>query len=76
VYLDTLVFIGGIGAQYGSEDQLSFAVGAVSASWVWFLALGYYARLLRPTFENPKAWTVLDIGIGLLMWSIALTLLL
>ena len=76
VYLDTLVFIGGIGAQYGSEDQLSFAVGAVSASWVWFLALGYGARLLRPTFENPKAWTVLDIGIGLLMWSIALTLLL
>lgn len=76
VYLDTLVFIGGIGAQYGSEDQLSFAVGAVSASWVWFLALGYCARLLRPTFENPKAWTVLDIGIGLLMWSIALTLLL
>jgi L-lysine exporter family protein LysE/ArgO len=30
---------------------------------------------LRPTFENPKAWTVLDVGIGLLMWSIALTLL-
>jgi len=76
VYLDTLVFIGGIGAQYGSDDQLSFAVGAVSASWVWFLALGYGARLLRPTFENPKAWTVLDVGIGLLMWSIALTLLL
>lgn len=76
VYLDTLVFIGGLGAQYGSEDQLSFAVGAVSASWVWFLALGYGARLLRPTFENPKAWTILDIGIGLLMWSIALTLLL
>jgi L-lysine exporter family protein LysE/ArgO len=76
VYLDTLVFIGGLGAQYGSEDQLSFAVGAVSASWVWFLTLGYGARLLRPTFENPKAWTILDIGIGLLMWSIALTLLL
>ena len=76
VYLDTLVFIGGIGAQYGTDDQLSFAVGAVSASWVWFLALGYSARLLRPTFEDPKAWTVLDVGIGLLMWSIALTLLL
>lgn len=76
VYLDTLIFIGGLGAQYGPEDQFSFAVGAVSASWVWFLLLGYGARLLRPTFENPKAWTILDIGIGLLMWSIALTLLL
>ena len=75
VYLDTLVFIGGLGAQYGPDDQLSFAVGAVAASWVWFLALGYGAKLLRPTFENPKAWTILDVGIGLLMWSIALTIL-
>ena len=75
VYLDTLVFIGGLGAQYGPEDQLSFAIGAVSASWVWFLVLGYGASLLRPTFENPRAWTILDIGIGLLMWSIALTIL-
>ena len=76
VYLDTIVFIGGIGAQYGEDDRLSFTLGAVSASWVWFVTLGYGARLLGPTFENPKAWTVLDIGIGILMWSIALTLLL
>ena len=75
VYLDTLVFIGGLGAQYGPDDQFSFAVGAVAASWVWFLALGYGATLLSPTFENPKAWKILDIGIGLLMWSIALTIL-
>lgn len=75
VYLDTLVFIGGLGAQYGPDNQLSFAVGAVAASWVWFLALGYGATLLSPTFENPKAWKILDIGIGLLMWSIALTIL-
>jgi len=76
VYLDTLVFVGGLGAQYGSDDQFSFAVGAVSASWVWFIALGYGAKLLRPTFENPKAWSVLDFGIGILMWSIAGSLLL
>ena len=75
VYLDTLVFIGGLGAQYGPDDQLSFAVGAVTASWVWFLARGYGATLLSPTFEKPKAWRILDIGIGLLMWSIALTIL-
>jgi L-lysine exporter family protein LysE/ArgO len=75
VYLDTLIFIGGIGAQYGADDQLYFAMGAISASWVWFIALGYGAKLLRPTFENPKAWTILDIGIALVMWSVALTLL-
>ena len=76
VYLDTLVLIGGLGTQYGPEDRSSFAAGAVSASWVWFVSLGYGARLLRPIFENAKAWTILDIGIGLFMWSIALTLLL
>lgn len=75
VYLDTLVLIGGIGAQYG-DDRTSFAIGAVAASWVWFVSLGYGARLLRPWFENPRAWQVLDLGIGLLMWSIAATLLL
>ena len=76
VYLDTLVLIGGLGTQYGPEDRSSFAAGAVAASWVWFVSLGYGARLLRPIFENAQAWKILDIGIGLFMWSIALTLLL
>ena len=75
VYLDTLVLIGGLGAQYNSDDRPSFAIGAVLASWVWFVALGYGARILRPWFENPRAWQVLDVVIGVLMWTIALTLL-
>lgn len=76
VYLDTLVLIGGIGAQYGADDRLAFTVGAVSASWLWFLCLGFGARLLRPWFENPKAWQMLDLGIGTLMWFIAASLVL
>ena len=76
VYLDTLVLIGGIGAQYAPVERPSFALGAVSASWLWFIALGYGARLLRPWFENPRAWQILDVAIGCLMWVIGLTLLL
>jgi L-lysine exporter family protein LysE/ArgO len=76
VYLDTLVLIGGIGAQYSRGEQPSFTIGAVAASWVWFIALGYGARVLRPWFENPRAWQMLDVLIGVLMWTIALTLLL
>lgn len=75
MYLDTLVLVGGIGAQYG-EDRASFAVGAVSASWVWFISLGFGARWLRPLFSRPTAWRVLDLGIGALMWTIAASLLL
>lgn len=35
---------------------------AVSA--VWFVALGYGARLLAPWFKRALAWRVLDGAIG------------
>jgi L-lysine exporter family protein LysE/ArgO len=73
VYLDTVVLLGSIAAQY--EDRTSFAIGASAASFVFFFALGYGARLLGPLFARPRAWQVLDAGIALLMWFIAYTLL-
>ena len=73
MYLDTLVLIGGLGAQYGA-DRGTFAVGAVMASWVWFISLGYGARWLRPLFAKPRAWQILDLAIGVLMWTIAASL--
>lgn len=73
VYLDTVVLLGSISAQYA--DKISFASGAVSASFLFFFSLGFGARLLRPVFANPKAWKVLDLLIGCIMWLIALSLL-
>ncbi|MEO0915632.1 MAG: LysE family transporter, partial [Pseudomonadota bacterium] len=52
-------------------NLLAFGVGAVSASFVFFFALGFGARLLAPIFERPGAWRVLDVCVGLLMWLIA-----
>ena len=75
VYLDTVVLIGSIGGQYEGTARTVFAVGAFTASWVWFIALGYSARLVRPYFENPRAWQVLDGFIALVMFAIALSLL-
>ena len=75
VYLDTVVLIGSIGGQYEGTARTVFAVGAFTASWVWFIALGYGARLVRPYFENPRAWQVLDGFIALVMFAIALSLL-
>ncbi len=69
VYLDTVVLIGSISAQY--PDRLLFGAGAISASFVFFFSLGYGARLLTPIFARPRAWVILDIGIGLIMWMIA-----
>lgn len=75
VYLDTVVLIGSIGGQYEGTARTVFAVGAFTASWVWFIMLGYGARLVRPYFENPKAWQILDGFIALVMFAIALSLL-
>ncbi|GFE48471.1 amino acid transporter [Roseobacter cerasinus] len=74
VYLDTVVLIGSISAQY--DDRLLFGAGAVLASLSFFFALGYGARLLAPLFARPASWRILDALIALTMWAIALGLLL
>jgi len=74
VYLDTVVLLGAVAAQY--EDRLGFALGAMTASFVFFFTLGYGARRLAPLFARPQAWRVLDAGVGLLMWAIAASLIL
>ncbi|KMK67802.1 LysE/ArgO family amino acid transporter [Puniceibacterium sp. IMCC21224] len=72
VYLDTLVLLGAVSAQY---DGLQFALGAMMASFVFFFSLGYGARLLAPLFARPGAWRGLEVIIGMTMWTIALVLL-
>lgn len=75
VYLDTVVLLGSISVNYGAE-RFHFGAGAITASFVFFFALGYGARLLAPAFANPRAWRVLDFLIGLVMSALAVKLLL
>ncbi len=75
VYLDTVVLLGSLSAQYSGEGRLAYGAGAVIASFVWFFSLGYGARLLQPVFARPAAWRVLDILIGLVMAAIGIGLL-
>jgi L-lysine exporter family protein LysE/ArgO len=74
VYLDTVVLIGSIAGQYPSELRGWFALGAGAASFVWFSAIGFGARLLAPLFRRPVAWRVLDFAVAGVMWWIAGTL--
>ena len=73
VYLDTVVLLGSVAAQW---DRVPFGLGAVTASFVFFFSLGYGARFLRPLFVRPTAWRILDFGIGCVMWALALGLVL
>ena len=75
VYLDTLVLLGSIAASHDGS-RVAFGAGAISASFAFFFTLGYGARLLAPFFERPAAWRILDIGVGILMWTIAAMLIL
>lgn len=75
VYLDTVLLVGGLSAQYQGAARMAFAIGAMAASFAWFYALGYGARLLRPLFEKPAAWRILDSVIALVMAGLSLSLL-
>jgi L-lysine exporter family protein LysE/ArgO len=74
VYLDTVLFLGSIANQQGPDLRWWWAGGAMCASVVWFFALGFGARLLRPIFARPTAWRVLDIGISVVMIGLGLRL--
>ena len=70
---DTVVLVGSVATQFGAH-KAAFALGAMTASVIFFFSLGYGARLLRPVFARPGAWQVLEVGIGIVMCTIAATL--
>jgi len=71
VYLDTVLLVGSLAAPYAGLERWAYGFGAASASFSWFFALGYGARLLVPLFAKPAAWRWLDAGIAVVMFAIA-----
>lgn len=75
VYLDTVLLVGGLSGRYEGAARLAFALGAMSASFLWFFGLGYGARVLEPLFARASAWRVLDGLIALVMAALSASLL-
>lgn len=75
VYLDTMLLVGGIGAQQPAEVRGWFVAGAGTASVLWFTTLGFGSRWLSPLFAKPGAWRALDTVIGLSMFVLAALML-
>lgn len=71
VYLDTVVLVGAVGASQPAALRSAFVAGAGAASTLWFVALGYGARLFTPLFARPAAWRLLDLVVAALMFVIA-----
>jgi L-lysine exporter family protein LysE/ArgO len=73
VYLDTVILLGSIANSHHGQAWL-FGVGAAVGSVVWFVGLGYGARLLSPLFARPMAWRVLDVAVAVVMTTVAIRL--
>jgi L-lysine exporter family protein LysE/ArgO len=74
VYLDTFVVLGSLGSQLAPEIRSWFALGAASASLTWFFALALLASWLAPWLQTQLAQRIINVLVGLVMWSIALQL--
>ena len=74
VYLDTMILIGAISQQFIDFKRVYFAIGACSASFVWFFGIAYGAKLFTPIMQKPLHWRILDSLIALIMFIIAYNL--
>ncbi|GAB5904529.1 LysE/ArgO family amino acid transporter [Mycobacteroides chelonae] len=73
VYLDTVVLLGSL-ANAHKDARWLFGAGALIASVVWFVGLGFGARHLAGLFQRPGTWRVLDAVIAVVMITLGLTL--
>ena len=76
VYLDTVILLGGLAAQYEIPERNYFAFGAIMASVVWFYGIGYGATLVAPWFESSRGKRILDLVIAMIMFVLAFVLML
>lgn len=74
VYLDTFVVLGSLGGQLDAEPKRWFALGTVSASFLWFFSLALLAAWLAPRLRTVQAQRVINTLVGLVMWFIAFQL--
>ena len=75
VYLDNVVLVGSV-ANASPGRQWWFGGGAAVASILWFVLLGFGARLLTPVFDRPRSWRLLDVLTAVVMAVIGLRILL
>jgi len=76
VYLDTVVLLGAVGSSLATGHRVSFAAGAMTASLLWFSALGLGARRCAFVLARPAVWRAIEGVTGTTMLVLAALLLL
>jgi L-lysine exporter family protein LysE/ArgO len=74
-FVDTVVLIGGLAAQYDEfQGRVAFTMGAVLVSVVWFFSLAYGAKLLQRAFRKPLTARIFDGVVGTIMLGLMTSL--
>ena len=71
VYIDTVLMVGNLANQQGSDGVWPFTIGAMLGSVTWFLAIGYGARGLSRYLSRPRVWQILDVAIAVVLVVLA-----
>ncbi|MCA3781586.1 MAG: LysE family transporter [Burkholderia sp.] len=71
-WIDTVLLIGTVIVSHTPAARAPFAIGAMTASLVWFLMLVYGARACRVWFARTLAWRVLDGFVAVMMLGFAM----
>jgi L-lysine exporter family protein LysE/ArgO len=71
LYLDTVVILGPIGAQFVGNERIAFAFGTIMASFVWFYSLSVGAAKLGPFLSKPNVKTTINVIVAIMMFTIA-----
>ena len=69
-----IVTMGSLGGQLDVEPKRWFALGTVSASFLWFFGLAILAAWLAPRLRTAKAQRIINTLVGVVMWFIAFQL--
>ena len=71
--LETVGVLGGAIAAQTAENRSEFACGVITASWVWFLMVGFGASALQRRLIAPaRLW--MQRGSGVMMLALAAVL--
>ena len=71
VYLDTILIIGSLAVNLTKDRRIAFCR---SGSFLWFMSIGYGARLFAGRLNSSKASSIMNYAIGCMMWVIAINL--
>jgi len=74
VYLDTMILIGSISQKFSGLYKVTFALGAILASFIFFFSLAYGSKILSPLMQRQSAWRTLDCLVASIMFTIAFQL--